>query len=426
MTPSTPSGSSPLTYVLVALVVAAGLSTDRLVGAAERLPYGTTRSVLVGATGALDTVASGVGLDQPGRLVDELAGRGPEPEPGPTELAAAPGTGTGRATTREPGPTPSGQPLGPQAAPVSTGPSSGGPTTMVTDQLDPGPGSAGAGATPTSPPPTGPTPSGPTDPDGPGLDRPNPTQAAVGGAAAAGIQNPALLTQPRPVDPEAKLRLWAGGDSLGEYVGNQLLFPLADTEVTSVALDYRISTGLARPDFFDWQAEIQALMATEAPPEALVFMVGGNDDQNMLASDTVVDVGSAAWAAEYRRRAAAFMDATATGSSHLYWIGLPPMQEDRRETISITINDILASEAADRPWVTYVDIHPLFAGPDGGYQSHRPDRAGDQRLVRASDGVHITYEGSGWVAEQLWDDIRRLWALSAVAPPAALEPAPGS
>jgi hypothetical protein len=216
----------------------------------------------------------------------------------------------------------------------------------------------------------------------------------------------------RSVDSTSKLRLWAGGDSLGEYVGNQLLFPVADADLADVVLDYHISTGLARPDYFDWPAQLAAVMSQDPAPEALVFMVGGNDDQSMSTGSGVVPTGSPEWFAEYRRRVATMMDAGASASSHLYWIGLPPMRDQPRQEAAVAINRIVSEEATAREWVTFVDIEALFSGPDGGFSTHIDDAEGHQRVARAPDGVHITHTGSGWVAERIWTAIGQRWAFT--------------
>ena len=366
---SVADGRSALVRIVVALAVAAGLSTERLVITTEQMAYGTTRTVLLSATELAHGVASSVGLDQAGVAVDHLTGRTPVQEP-----AATAGV-----------------------VPFAVRP---------TDE----------------PEPTAPTPSlmyfalttATMYPHRPGIDHLQPPVAAAADTSTTTTTTTTTAVdqqQGRPVDEADKLRLWAGGDSLGEYVGNHLLFPMADSELTDVELSYHISTGLARPDYFDWLAEIRDVMERVEPPEALVFMVGGNDDQNMLQDSEVLDLGSEAWLAEYRRRVVAFMDNSDLGSSHLYWIGLPPMREQAREIVSLEINQILTGEAESRPWVTYVDIQPLFTGPDGGFSTHIADADGRQRVVRAGDGVHITFVGSEWVAERVWAAIENRWQL---------------
>lgn len=48
-----------------------------------------------------------------------------------------------------------------------------------------------------------------------------------------------------------------------------------------VGLDFRYSTGLTRPDFFDWPAHAQARTAA-LQPEVVLFLVGPNDSQPLV------------------------------------------------------------------------------------------------------------------------------------------------
>ena len=352
--------------LLVAGAVATVLSSQHLVNVAERMPFGPVRTVAVAAATSFDDTVDAVALGAPDRWLREATGR-PLPDDGddrgPNLLASRPVSAETIPPTVPTTPT-TGRPSGPPAA--DTPPTTAARTTTT---VDPGP--------------------------------------------------PA-----RPVDPSDKLRVWAGGDSLGEYIGNRLLHPLSSPELSQVELDYHISTGLARPDFFDWQKELWDVMNRERPPEALVFMVGGNDNQGMRREDgTVAELGTEEWRQEYARRVAFVMDVASFGGGHLYWVGLPPMRDAGRHEVARTINAVLAEEAAVRPWVTFVDIEQRFIGPDGNYSSSIADPAtGEQKVARADDGVHITLTGSTWIAEDIWAAIDQHWSLTPPPPPATAPP----
>ncbi|MGF1597329.1 MAG: DUF459 domain-containing protein [Acidimicrobiales bacterium] len=372
---------SVLATVIVALAVALALSSHRLVLGVERQPIGPVRSAVLLVVEAVDDRAAELGLDHPARALDGILGR----EAGPDGAA-------------DPGPAP-GEPLGPPGprAELALGPVA----------TSPAPAALGPPAT-LGPPAPG---SFPPDPSTTTV----PASATGGDTAAAPDPGPPVTAPPeigRAVSADRPLRLWAGGDSLGEYIGNQLLHPLADPGLSTVELDYHISTGLARPDYFDWPGRFRQAMERTEPPEAAVFMAGGNDDQAMHRPDGgIVGLGSPEWRDEYRRRVAEIMDAADTGETQLYWIGLPPMRDERRHGAAVVVNELLAAEADARPWVTYVPIDALFAGVDGGFTSHIADGDGRQRLVRAPDGVHITFGGSTWVAEDVWARLVERWSI---------------
>lgn len=434
-----PGPRTVLCQLLVCLTVTLGLSSSHLEATASSQPFGAERSLTLAVARPLHRLAEAGGLDRPDRALARLLGRAtdePDSAPastGPREAAA--GASARPAfddSSRFTGDGPTGAP--PPDGTVASGPSAtgGAPTAGPTRYGPPRPGDTAA-ATVTGPgdPATGGAPDPVTTPTGPGggaaatpapaLPVP-PGPATASAAAAAPGLGPAVVdpvVEPGPariVTPEARLRLWAGGDSLGEYVGNQLLAPLSDRQLTAVDLDFHIGTGLTRPDTFDWQARVHEIMASPEPPEALVFMVGGNDNQPMRAGGQNLAVGSGPWLAEYRARVIDIMDSTrpqaaGPGPSHLWWIGLPPMRDGERDGLARSIDAILAEEAAGRPWVTFVDLMPRFSGPDGGFAGTITGPDGKAKVARAPDGIHITYAGSTWIAEDLWADVTARWAL---------------
>ena len=93
---------------------------------------------------------------------------------------------------------------------------------------------------------------------------------------------------PNPKDPTAAhpLRVLIVGDSIGIDLGDALLPDLAQTGVVSAALDGRVSTGLTRPDYFNWPAELTADLKSQ-DPQVVVIMIGANDAQDFLGPPDV-------------------------------------------------------------------------------------------------------------------------------------------
>lgn len=415
-----PGPRTVLCQLLVCLTVTLGLSSSHLEATASSLPFGTGRSLTLAVARPLHRLAEAGGLDRPDRALAHLLGRdtdapGPSPTgPGPLEVAS---------------PTPdTARPAGARSADdaaadgvATTGgaPSGSRPAPDPARHGPPGPGTTDPGSPAPASPATAPIgPAGGND-VGPVAELsvspvPGPAQTV---APAPGLGPDVVDPVPeapgpaRAVTPEARLRLWAGGDSLGEYVGNQLLAPLSNRDLTAVELDFHIGTGLTRPDTYDWAARIDELMARPEPPEALVFMVGGNDNQPMRAGGRNLPVGSEPWLAEYRARVVDLLDSARAGASHLWWIGLPPMRDSERDGLARSIDAIVAEEAAGRPWVTFVDLMPRFSGPDGGFAGTVTGPDGKATVARAPDGIHITYAGSTWIAEDLWAEITARWAV---------------
>ena len=112
----------------------------------------------------------------------------------------------------------------------------------------------------------------------------------------------------------APLRLLSVGDSLGIDFGQALVDDLAATGVVNAVLDGQIDTGLSRPDYFNWPAELADDVARYTP-EAVVVFIGANDPQNFISDGTALTYGTPAWDAAYAQRVGAFMQtATSAGA----------------------------------------------------------------------------------------------------------------
>ncbi len=252
------------------------------------------------------------------------------------------------------------------------------------------------------------------------VDSPPAETNGSGGEDASAVPEPAPEPDPEPglreITADEPLRVWMGGDSLGQFIAGHIAYRVAPPERTDLQIDYQISTGLARPDYFDWPAHFTDLAAAESRPEAFIFMVGGNDDQAMRLQNAVLDPATPEWQEEYRRRVGLLMDVVAYPDAQLLWILLPPMQDARRETITQQINEVVRSQASLRPWVSVVELQDLLSNGDGHYAQFVDGPQGGQQLARQNDGVHITEVGSRWVAERVWDELSTLWPT--VMPPA--------
>ena len=122
--------------------------------------------------------------------------------------------------------------------------------------------------------------------------------AADGSAdsATAATDDPALSgatpeattppTEPPPEDtgpPTAEnpaVVLIAGDSDAGTFAP-YLDRVLADTDLVDTALDYKVSSGLARPDYFDWNARLHEHVPV-VDPDIVVITFGGNDAQGLL------------------------------------------------------------------------------------------------------------------------------------------------
>ena len=214
-----------------------------------------------------------------------------------------------------------------------------------------------------------------------------------------------------PPSAAAPLRLLSIGDSLGVDFGGPFVDDLAATGVVNAALDAHVDTGLSRPDYFDWPAELQADLA-RYQPEAVVVFLGANDPQNFVDGGTALAYGSPAWSAAYARRVGQLMQEATSAGARVLWVGMPPMQDPALGAKMQALDAIYQSEAAAHPGVTYLSSWPAFSDGQGNYAQYLPDASGSQVAVREPDGTHISPGGAERLSQDVIAAMDRTWGLS--------------
>jgi lysophospholipase L1-like esterase len=189
-------------------------------------------------------------------------------------------------------------------------------------------------------------------------------------------------------------RLLVTGDSLAYYLGQQVATARGKRPT---AVESRPSSGLARPDYFDWTAHAQEQVTAEKPGSVVVFL-GANDCQPIRKDGTGAwtSVGSAGWVAEYHRRAAGLMRAyTGARERPVLWIGLPIAREAATTTCYRALNGATAAAARDVPGVRWTDSWSLYA-----VNGHYSDTV-QGVLARQEDGIHLTFAGTRFLTRKV-------------------------
>lgn len=215
----------------------------------------------------------------------------------------------------------------------------------------------------------------------------------------------------RAVTEAEPLRIHVTGDSQATYLG-QAVTTETDGRSVEVTVDDRISTSLARPDYFDWPAQWNTLVTVQ-DPEVIVVFIGANDHQDMVdsAGNRLVE-GTAEWQAEWRTRLANALDLLADGDRAVLWVTQPPMRDGELDDGIDLINEMAASIIAERPLVTTLDIWELFGGA-AGYAERITGADGETITARVSDGVHLSRPAASWVADLVYAELDRRWTFAA-------------
>ena len=246
---------------------------------------------------------------------------------------------------------------------------------------------------------------------------------AESAAAAAEANSVPELAAPTPAEP---MKIWVGGDSITQTFGTSFQRITQSTGIFTPTLDFRVSTGLARPDYFNWPEHL-VKNVLPANPAILVIMFGANDGQNMVdAQNKVLERFSEPWLAEYRRRVAATMDLlkSPTNDRITIWCGPPPMGPGTKTKGMDELSYIYWTEAQSRPWIQYFDTWPFFTDSNFQFVANLPNADGVVRGMRQKDNVHLSTVGGDRLTWAVIDRIGKLVDLSAgkVTPPPAQGP----
>ena len=246
------------------------------------------------------------------------------------------------------------------------------------------------------------------DPARAGVVVADPATPAIAGAgssddgAATGAPATTMPWFPTPADP---LRLHVMGDSMVQFFGHVMVGLANDTGVIEASTEHQLSSGLSRPDFYDWPTRIVAVLAAE-DPDAVVLMFGGNDAQAIVVDGQIARRFSDAWVQEYSARVGHVMDLVTTDPDRvLIWVGQPIMEDPEYDARMQRLNEVFEAEAATRERVHYVDTRDLFRGPNGGFSRYVADADGQLADVRLTDGVHLSTVGGRWLSQVLLDEL---------------------
>ena len=176
--------------------------------------------------------------------------------------------------------------------------------------------------------------------------------------------------------------------------------------------DYHVSSGLSRPDFYDWPQRLVDQIV-DFRPDAAAVLFGANDGQDVLYEGKVLKVGTKAWQEVYAKRVGEAMDILTKGGRRVYWVGNPIMKDfGYRERIAM-MNHIYAGGGREAP---RRDLRQHLAG--AGRTRRAPTRStsrttnGDPVLMRAPDGIHLTRAGGDRMAGLVLDVIEKDWGMT--------------
>ena len=258
-------------------------------------------------------------------------------------------------------------------------------------------------------------------------EEPTLANAAVDASSLAKAEpapEPEAAPEPAPEEEPAELptyKVLILGDSLIATGFGALLEKSLDAhpQVTCYRKG-KSSSGLARPDFFDWMAEAKRQVDLRKP-DLVVVLMGGNDGQDLTHRNKKagrrVTWKHENWEAGYRERVDSLLAQVSAPDRDIVWLGMPTMGLRSLEKKLVTIRGVQKAAVEAHESASYVETAPFVSNDDGGMLTHAvvgPRKK--KKAIRADDRIHFTMAGSQYFADAVYPEVLAALEVEDVAP----------
>lgn len=217
------------------------------------------------------------------------------------------------------------------------------------------------------------------------------------------------------------VRVLLAGDSLMESLGPQMRSSLSGySNITFIPIGKK-STGLCRPDYYNWPSVLKQNLATHRP-HLVVMWVGTNDAQGIYGHTGLGETGSEAWQRVYREKVREIITLSHSYGARIMIMG-PPVVGKTELNAKLGMIDRLMQTECRAAGVCYISTRYILGGSQGIFHSQGRLVSGEMVSLRTSDRVHITEGGNRRVMDYtlpyLGREIERCFRRSSVSRSAA-------
>lgn len=207
----------------------------------------------------------------------------------------------------------------------------------------------------------------------------------------------------KPQTPPARTVLLLGDSLIVTSFGEYLEKSLNEHPGTRAMRRAKSSTGLARPDFFDWM-KVGREEVERHRPDVVVVIMGGNDGQGLTdeKGKAKVQWGASGWEAAYRQRVVDFLGTIGAPGRKILWVELPytglPNFERKMGVIRRVLREAVSAHAAS----TYLETKPFFVDAKGALlREAKVEGFRKTMRLKMEDGVHFTMAGGKYFATKV-------------------------
>jgi len=211
-------------------------------------------------------------------------------------------------------------------------------------------------------------------------------------------------------DPAQKTVLLIGDSNIFGHLGKALEADLR-AEGYRVVRRGKPTSGLARPDFFDWFVEARRLVDA-ARPDTVIMLFGGNDGQRLRFRDralgTIFWEDEARWNVVYETRIRRLMEYLQADGRRVVLLSPTNRASPRARMRMGRVRGAMQRAVRDLERVTYVDMFPFSSDERGRWLQTGHDERGRPVAYRRGDGIHLTTAGGVEVARRVLPTLNRV------------------
>jgi hypothetical protein len=273
-------------------------------------------------------------------------------------------------------------------------------------------------------------------PDGTVIPPPAPGQARRSFVAGA-LPLPPTQPETRPIQPGIvnaikdgrPIRVGVFGDSFGDGIWSALYDQLSRRQGFQVIKFSQQATGFTRYKTLNVEDHDRARLAP-APVDIAVISFGANDMMGVADGGHVYALLTPRWKEAIARRVSSYVAMLRAQGAIVYWVGLPKMRDAAYDADAAQMN-LFYRDLMDKLGVVFIATAPYSVDANGQYAAYLPDAAsGRPILMRANDGIHMSFQGYERITHGLAGRIRsyvdqaRAQAGGGAPPPPLVAPAP--
>ncbi|MEG4085414.1 DUF459 domain-containing protein [Microcoleus sp. POL10_C6] len=220
---------------------------------------------------------------------------------------------------------------------------------------------------------------------------------------------PATAKKPTPAKPKLTIpyrKFLFIGDSVMFDLGIQLQYTLKKKyNIADTKIDYKVSTGLNRIDYYDWYARTSQIF-NNYQPDVVIVLFGANDRQNIIDSQGKGRaVLTKEWQKAYQERVERYANLLDSSSVRkVYWVGQSiPNKSSYLKAFPI-MNDIYKNASKSSSKIEFISTWETFAQA-GKFVPVVANKSGKRGYVKNNDGLHFTSHGAQIISDLIVDQM---------------------